>query len=129
MLILVFSLLFLDLLGFHFLFGIVLDSLVVGESLSLEGVLELENSFFLHGLGNFLVEDHVGDDASFDDDTFVIKVGVEMLFHTGGMLLTSQGVCLSCLDGSGHSSNSLHDIGINGLIDLSHIGHQLLDIV
>jgi hypothetical protein len=129
LLILVLSLLFLDLLGFNLLFGIILDSLVVGESLSLEGVLELENCFFLHGLGNFCVEDHVGDDASFDDNTFVTEVRVEMLFHTRGVLLTSEGVSFSCFDGSSHSSDSLHDIGVNCLIDLRHIGHKLLNVI
>ena len=129
MLILVFSLLLLDLLGLNFLFGIVLDSLVVGESLSLKGILELENGFFLHGLCDFGVEDHVGDDASLDDDTLVIKVGVEMLFHTLGMLLTSQGVCFSGLDGSSHCSDSLHDVGVNGLIDLRNICYKLLNII
>ena len=72
LLILILSLLFFDLLGFDFLLSIVLDSLVVGESLSLQCVLELENSLLLHGVGNLTVEHHIGDDATLHDDSFIV---------------------------------------------------------
>ena len=129
MLILVFPFFLFDLFGLDFLLGIILDSLIVAESLSLQSVLELEYGFLLHGVGHLIVKNHVGDNASLDYDTFVVQVNVEVLLHTGRMLLSSEVVGLSGLYHSGHGPHSLHDVGINGLVDLGYVRDQLLHVV
>jgi hypothetical protein len=83
----------------------------------------------LHGLSHLGIQNDVGDDASFDDDSFIVEIGVEMLLHTSGMLLSSQGVSLSSLDRSCHGSDSLHNVGVDRLIDLSNVSDELLDVI
>jgi len=89
LLVFILSLFFLDLLGLDFLLCVILDPLVVRESLSLQSVLELEDGLFLHGVSDLTVEHHVGDNATLDDDSFIVEVCVQMLLHTGRVLLST----------------------------------------
>ena len=52
-----------------------------------------------------------------------------MVHHTRGMLLSSQGVGFSGFDRPGHGSHSLHDVCINGFINLGDVRHKLLDVL
>lgn len=128
LLILVLSLLFLDLLHLRLLLLIVFNSLLEGKSFPFEGVSELEDGLLLHGVGHLLVQNHIGDDASLDHDALVVEVGVQVLKHALGVLLSSQGVSFSSLDSSSHGSYSLHNVGVDGLVNLGDIGNQLLHV-
>lgn len=67
------SLLFFDLFLFNFFFLIVLNSLLVSESLPFKGVLELIDSSLLHGGGDFLTQDDIGNNDSLDVNTLVTE--------------------------------------------------------
>jgi hypothetical protein len=129
LLVLILTLLLLDLLGLYLLLSIVLDSLVVGESLSLESVLELENGLLLHGICDLSVQNYIGDNATLHYDSLVVQVSIEMLLHALSVLGSTERVCLLGSDGPCHGPHTLHDVGVDGLIDLGHICHQLLHIV
>ena len=129
LLFLVLSLFSMDDSGFFFLFRIIFDSLVVSESFSLKGSLELINGGILHCVGYFSVQSHTGDHDSLDENSLVLEIGVQELLHALGMSVTSQVVCVLGLDGSGHGPNSLHDIGVDQLVLLGHVSHELLHVV
>ena len=74
-------------------------------------------------------KDDISNDDSLDMNSFIAEVSVQMLKHTMGMLLTTEGVGLVGFNRSSHCSNSLLDIGIDELINLTDIGGQLLNIV
>jgi hypothetical protein len=68
------SLLFFDLFLTDFFFVIILNSLVVGELLSLQGVLELIDGSFLHRLGDVGGKDHISNDDSLHMDSLIAQV-------------------------------------------------------
>ena len=75
-----------------------------------------------------MVEDDIRDDAPLHQDSFVLEIEIKVLDHSWGVLLSSEIVSLSSLDGTSHGSYSLHDIGINCFVNLSDVGHQLLHV-
>lgn len=125
----IFSLFFFDLFLTNFFFVIILNSLVIGELLSLQGVLELIDGSFLHGLGDVGGKNDICNNDSLHMDSLIAQVSVKMLKHTTGVLLTTKGVGLVSFNRSSHSSDSFLDIGIDKFIDLTNVGGQLLDVV
>ena len=122
-------LLLFDLLFLDFFFLIILDSLLIREGLPFKCVFELVNGSFLHGGGHLLTEHHIGNDDSLHIDALVLQVGVQMVEHTLRVLGSSERVGLNSLDGPAHGTNPLLDVGIDQLVDLGHVGGQLLDVV
>lgn len=129
LLFLVLSFFCMDDLGFFFLFRIILDSLVVSKSFSFEGCLELINGGILHGIGYLSIKGHTGDHHPLYENSFVLEIGVQKFLHALGVSVTSQVISVLGLDSSGHGPNSLHDIGVDQLILLGYISHELLHIV
>jgi len=123
------SLFLLLLLGNFGFLDIVLNSLFESKLLSFQSILELDDSLILDGGSDLFIKLDTGDDTSLDQDTLVGKICVQVIEHSFGMLLSSEGVSLTGLDLSGKSSNSFHDVGIDGLINLWHIGGKLLHIL
>ena len=128
-LILIFPFLFLDLLGFLFFFWIVFNSLFKSKLLSFKCIFELENSLFLHRISDFLMKNNVGDDDSFNIDTLVIQVDIQLSEHTTGILLSSKTICFLCSHCSCQRSHSFCDVWFNYFIYLRNVCHQLLYIL
>lgn len=78
---------------------------------------------------HFRTQHNVGDNDTFDKDTFVAEVCVQVFKHTLSVLCASERVGLHCLDRSTHGTHALLDIGIDQLVDLGHIRRQLLNVV